>query len=601
MIISLVVIGLCIAVIVYHHAIYALIIKSKGKGQNSQSDLPEIDFDKAPRIGVFIAAHNEQEFIHDKLLNLAIQNYPLDKIAIHVMLDGCTDDTKAVTLQAMKALQQERVYCKLDEFEQNQGKVAALNYLIQHYKDDYDVVIFSDVSAVLSMDAFARVASKMMNSDTSVVSGIYQLFSPGSDNQQKYWQYQNNIRMAESELGAVIGVPGAMFAIRSDKLDVLPDSVINDDFVLSMAAQDAQHRASIDAEINIVEMEQDQQQDDFKRRIRIAAGNMQQVFLLKDKLQPKMGWLAFNFFSGKVLRAFMPMCFLVLYLAGFALAAQGFWPAQVTMVGLTLCHAIGLFKIATDHQLKLPVIDQVNYLVFSYFVGLVGVMNLIAGRYASPWQRLHSDKPITTSYVPVLKRALDVLGAAAGLVLLSPVMLLAAIAIKLDSKGPVLYRQLRVGRTSDKFVELIYVYKLRSMVQNAEQQSGAVWAGKNDPRITRVGKFLRKTRIDELPQFWNVLIGEMSLIGPRPERPAFYQKLEQQIPYFSQRTYMLKPGISGLAQVMNGYDETLEDAKNKIAWDYAYSLSTTNVASWSRMEWDILVRTIKIVLTGKGQ
>ena len=139
------------------------------------------------------------------------------------------------------------------------------------------------------------------------------------------------------------------------------------------------------------------------------------------------------------------------------------------------------------------------------------------------------------------------------------------------------------------------------MFIDAESRSGAVWATKGDPRITRVGRFLRKTRIDELPQFINVLKGEMSLIGPRPERPVFYNQLETNIPYFSLRTYGIKPGISGLAQVMNGYDENMEDVKRKIGWDYAYALALTSPKQWLSMELMIIAKTIRIVLLGKGQ
>lgn len=158
-----------------------------------------------------------------------------------------------------------------------------------------------------------------------------------------------------------------------------------------------------------------------------------------------------------------------------------------------------------------------------------------------------------------------------------------------------------MGESSDDFVELFYVYKFRSMVVDAESRSGAVWASKDDPRITAVGRFMRKTRIDELPQLINVLKGEMSLIGPRPERPVFYGKLEKDIPYFCQRTYGVKPGISGLAQVMNGYDETIDDARSKIGWDYAYSLSMSSPRAWAKLEFSIVVKTLQVVFTGKGQ
>ncbi len=173
--------------------------------------------------------------------------------------------------------------------------------------------------------------------------------------------------------------------------------------------------------------------------------------------------------------------------------------------------------------------------------------------------------------------------------------------IKLDSKGTIFYKQLRVGKITENKTNLIYVYKLRTMYQDIENKSGIKWAKKNDERITNIGKFLRKTRIDELPQFWNVLKGEMSIIGPRPERPFFYNKLEKEVPFFKNRTYEVKPGISGLAQVMNGYDNSIDDIKNKIAWDYSYMLAMSNIKYLIKIELIILLKTIKIVFLKKGQ
>ena len=128
-----------------------------------------------------------------------------------------------------------------------------------------------------------------------------------------------------------------------------------------------------------------------------------------------------------------------------------------------------------------------------------------------------------------------------------------------------------------------------------------MWAKKDDPRITRVGRFLRKTRLDEIPQLFNVLCGDMSVIGPRPERPGICNKLEDAIPLYIERTYGVRPGITGLAQVYQGYDETIEDVRSKVAYDHAYALSLSRLTSWLTMDGEILWQTAGVVLGARGR
>ncbi len=176
-----------------------------------------------------------------------------------------------------------------------------------------------------------------------------------------------------------------------------------------------------------------------------------------------------------------------------------------------------------------------------------------------------------------------------------------AIAIKLDSRGPIFYRQWRVGRAQPDYTQLFQILKFRTMRINAEQLGKAQWAQKADPRITRAGKWLRKSRLDELPQFYNILRGDMSLIGPRPERPAFIKHLEQQIPFYDDRIYGIAPGVTGLAQVHLGYDEHIEDVRAKVAYDHAYALALSDPKTWLLTDIKILLRTVKVVILGKGQ
>jgi len=171
-----------------------------------------------------------------------------------------------------------------------------------------------------------------------------------------------------------------------------------------------------------------------------------------------------------------------------------------------------------------------------------------------------------------------------------PVILLTALAIKLESRGPVFYRQERVGRGGKTF----QIYKFRSMSEDAEPDGVARWASDNDPRITRVGHFIRRTRIDELPQLINVLRGEMSIVGPRPERPQFVRALVEQVPFYACR-HAVKPGITGWAQVRFAYGATFDDAVTKLEYDLYYVKNHSLL-----LDTHILLDTVRVVLSGQG-
>jgi exopolysaccharide biosynthesis polyprenyl glycosylphosphotransferase len=178
---------------------------------------------------------------------------------------------------------------------------------------------------------------------------------------------------------------------------------------------------------------------------------------------------------------------------------------------------------------------------------------------------------------------------AAGLIVLLPVLAIVAVAIKLDSRGPVLFRQERVGQSGRIFV----LNKFRSMRQDAEA-AGAVWASSHDPRVTRVGRFIRKIRLDEVPQLFNVLAGDMSLIGPRPERPEFVRTLQRQVPFYMGR-HAVKPGITGWAQVRFQYAASVEDTLEKLQYDLYY------IKNYSLfLDLIVLVQTIRVILWPSG-
>ncbi|MFK7894500.1 MAG: sugar transferase [Myxococcota bacterium] len=223
-----------------------------------------------------------------------------------------------------------------------------------------------------------------------------------------------------------------------------------------------------------------------------------------------------------------------------------------TLLSLTVCSALVTAKLA--HVL---VEDGLEF--WEAMSGRIFLRGL-------PAARLVSDPGFTSSVVADgVRRGFDVLVASVGLVLSAPIVALAALAIRLDSEGPVLFKQERVGRGGHRF----QICKLRTMRSDAEAESGAVWTSTHDDRITPVGGFLRKSRIDELPQLWNVLVGDMGIVGPRPERPEFADQLAERYPHFAMRT-AIRPGITGWAQVRMGYVNDMDSWEHKLSYDLYY-------------------------------
>jgi sugar transferase (PEP-CTERM system associated) len=208
----------------------------------------------------------------------------------------------------------------------------------------------------------------------------------------------------------------------------------------------------------------------------------------------------------------------------------------------------------------------------------------------NPSWLIFSDGFAKSKITRATKRSVELVLSSFMLALLSPLMLLVSLAIKWDSRGPVLFSQERVG----EYGKIFRLYKFRSMRADAEKESGPVWASENDPRVTRVGKILRKLRIDELPQLWNVFKGDMSFVGPRPERPVFVEKLKNTIPYYNER-FSVRPGVTGWAQIKYPYGASEQDALEKLKYDLYYIKNMSFV-----MDSMVIFHTAKIVLLRRG-
>ena len=249
---------------------------------------------------------------------------------------------------------------------------------------------------------------------------------------------------------------------------------------------------------------------------------------------------------------------------------------------------------SAQHQLLLDVITQLKDIPVGIKI-LPSMYDIVSGQvrinqiYGFPLITINPQ--ILGAGELLVKRIIDIGVAMIGLIASLPILPLISLAIRLDTPGPLIYSQERVGQHGKVF----RIHKFRTMHRDAEKQSGPVWSQKNDPRITRVGHFLRRTRLDEIPQLWNIFINEMSIVGPRPERPFFVEQFTEKLPLYRYRL-KLKPGLTGWAQVKHKYDESFEDVEKKLEYDLYYleNLSIT-------LDLKIIFNTVKTIITAKGQ
>ncbi len=602
---------LSVAAVAYHHVGYplllnriaALLADREDSNLVRDTDAPvSVAHDVLPSITIIVPAYNEQSVIAQKVENVASLDYPLDKLTVIIALDGCTDDTRVIA-EAAIARAGRGYDIRVVDYAVNRGKIAVLNEEIARVGSD--VVALNDASGMIERDALLRAARHFLDNEVGVVCATYRLPKAGSLGEAKYWEMQTRIKACEALIAAPMGAHGALYFFRRVLWKPLPPDTINDDFVLPMQIVADGHRAIYDQSIIATELEATETSQEFKRRIRIGAGNMQQLVRLKELGDPRLPGLAFVFLSGKGMRPVVPFLMLTALLATLALASRDDSVFQVLLAievaGIAL--AWGLFLYGGD-RLPRPV-AWASYLIVGHTASAVGALAFLTGKWKGPWKPAsHGDGTwdVIPRTVAWAKRAFDVVAAIAGLFLLAVVFIPVAIAIRRESPGAIVFRQQRVGRSTQDRTELFELFKFRTMYEDAERLTGPVMAGEDDPRVTRVGRFLRKTRLDELPQFINVLRGDMSMIGPRPERPVFVRRLNNAIPFYPERTLGLRPGMTGLAQVKQTYQQSVDEVGMKVAYDHAYAMRVQrSVWSWAKTDLEILWRTLVVVVRGTGQ
>ena len=264
-----------------------------------------------PSLAIIVPAHNEAAVIEAKVRNLAALDYPADRLKCVIALDGCADATRALAEAAINTVSSDLI--TLFEYQPNIGKVAVLNDQIA--RTGSDIVVLTDASALVGSDALIKAVEHFRDPKVGVVTGAYSIDLSGSEGETAYWRYQSDVRAGESILAGPMGAHGAFYLFRRAAWTPLPPDTINDDFVLPMTIVLRGFRAVLEPAITATELERTKSGQDFWRRVRIGAGNLQQVIRLARLADPRRGWVAFAFLSGKGMRGILPFLLMTLVLA----------------------------------------------------------------------------------------------------------------------------------------------------------------------------------------------------------------------------------------------------------------------------------------------
>lgn len=572
--------------VVYNHIVYPLILK-KIKVESNQK-IKEVFSDDKRKVAVVVSAYNEEKFIENKIMDFKKLNFKNKHL--FVFNDASTDKTSEILGKYLKDAD-----ITIINKETNKGKVNSINHYINVFSKNYDYTVFTDVSSSFESDFIEKTLSHFSKKENiSVVSSAYYPHENSKD--MKYWLFQRELKKKEEQMGNVIGVHGSGYMIKNTFLNPLPINTINDDFVLPSKTIINGGKV-IYSDVPTYELENDNANElNYVRRIRIGAGNIQQTFSCWKLLNVfERPLTAINFFSMKVLRSLMPVILMTMVL--LVPFVENILISKIATIGLAFVVGyILLFNFLESIQ-NSKLASLPYYILKSYYYSGIGIFYFLIAKRIKGWY-----EPMFSRRISFFKRFFDFTTALFLLILSLPILIIAVIALKIeDMNAPIFFKQKRVGIIKENGQQLFEVIKLRTMIVDAEKGTGAVFATRGDPRITKVGRFLRKSRIDEIPQFFNVILGDMSLVGPRPERPEIMSELKKDLPDFYKRTEYTKPGITGLAQVRIGYNETLADLSEKYKIDQEYKkLSNESIFDNIYQDIKIMLFTVLIVVSMKG-
>jgi len=550
-------------------------------------------------VSVVIPARNEAATLDAKIeATLALE--PQGRIhEVLVGSDGSTDATAAVVLAA--ATRDPRVL--LVDRGIRRGKAAVITDLARQATGEF--VLFTDAGAEIGPGVLAALLEEMRDPEVAIAVPRYE--TRGKEGGEgAYWRMMTALKKAESDRGLVVGAHGACYLARRSAVPPLPSGTVNDDLLLPALVRADGGRVVYVHEVASSEGSTSGPLAVYRRLARISRGNWQLFSRHTELLSPLRPRLAFPLAATKLLRILGPW----LLLAALGTAAVGairFASFQAVLAtGLVVAAAAGwaLWRQLDGRPVAGP-LGILGYGLLGQAATAAGAWQALRGGHGAGWESVDGEAegdvppPLPLS-VRGAKRTFDILGSALLLLLTWPFMLASAVAVRLTSPGPAIFRQERVRHDSRGRPISFQMYKFRSMWVDAEARSGPVWATVADPRITPVGRFLRKARLDELPQLWNVLRGDMTLVGPRPERPSFVTQLAGMIPGYTDRVARCKPGVTGWAQIHCEYDTSIDSVRTKVLYDLAYVAHLYDLRSYLGMEVNVALRTVLVMVKGKG-
>lgn len=379
-------------IVVYHHVLFPLFLRwysSKHKSVHGISP------NTAHSITIIVPVYNEGAVIKDKVRNLACLIYPSDKLFIVICCDGCSDNTVELATEAAQEPECKNHNISIINYQNNRGKTAVLNEALQAVSTD--IVCLTDASALMSVDALMRAASHFENKNVGVVAGTYYLNNLGTSGEDAYWQYQRNVKIGEAALGAPLGVHGACYFMRKEALHELPSDTINDDFILPMHAVINGYKAIYDPGIVGLETEPTNQNMNFKRRCRIAAGNVQQVMRMITLFHPRYGGIALAFASGKAARVAMPYLMIVCFFSSAVLAID-YVLFQVIFFTQLAGYAGAVLRMLGFREGQSRVLDILHYIVTGHCANLIGSLRYFIGLEKGRWTKVTPTENRRTSY-----------------------------------------------------------------------------------------------------------------------------------------------------------------------------------------------------------
>ncbi len=549
-----------------------------------------------PTVSVLIPAHNEAQHIRKKLKNTFDLSYEPDLMEVIVCSDGSVDGTDEI-VEAYENV-------KLLRNEQRMGKVYSINRMVEEARGA--LLLLTDASADLWPGTLRKLVLAINHPEVGLAAARYAVRTEAAatdgaaaETEAGYWGLEARVRQEESDRAMLVAASGAAYLVRHDRMPQLPIDTVNDDFVVPLLVRSTGARVLLVPDAVATDAPTREPSTLYRRWVRIAYGNYQMLWRHKDLFGAGRTTLPL---IRKLVRTLSPV-WLLLFLAVATFGAF-FSPVYAVLAGICWLGAIvGAALVFTSREELPKLLRFARFAALSQLAYLRGLLRFVIQDDNRLWRReAENEPPDLSAPAPIplrvrcAKRLLDLVVATVALLCFLPFAPFVALAIALDDWGSPFYLQDRM-RPGPKGPIPFRMFKFRSM----RNDPGAETTLDGDPRITRVGDFIRRHRIDEFPQFINVLLGDMSVVGPRPEQPRLAGELQERIPGFMDRAVCLRPGITGLAQVSSRYaGHSVEEHDQKLRFDMVYLASMYSLRSWAKMEFGILLRTFGVMWSGKG-